>query len=214
MHPPSLTGGTQRGGSVDAVSVRQQSKVGTRARLIEAGAELFRCQGIRQTSLEEVATAAGVHRVTLHRTFPGGRDELVAEVVLGRALEALASSLPSADDERSIGELITDAFTSFVMLGRRDPVLHEALQSDAVHLLLTPERLAVFYDSAMQWRATMTPSADRASLVFPHEPRRVTDMWARTVVTLVRDPGIVVDEDDVHAYIADFVIPGVVRSAV
>jgi AcrR family transcriptional regulator len=47
----------------------------TRARLVTAAAECFASHGFARVSLEEIATTAGVHRTTLHRHFPGGRDE-------------------------------------------------------------------------------------------------------------------------------------------
>lgn len=37
--------------------------------------------GLAATSVEDVARAAGSSRATLYRTFPGGRDQLIAETV-------------------------------------------------------------------------------------------------------------------------------------
>ncbi len=103
----------------------------TRQRILEAEKGLFASNGIRGTSIEPVAAAAGVHRVTVHRVFGGGRDELVAEVLVARAHEALELALPSADDTRSASELLVEAFTSFVLLARTDPLIYESVCSDA-----------------------------------------------------------------------------------
>jgi AcrR family transcriptional regulator len=183
----------------------------SREKVIDAALELFSANGIRGTSLEQVAERAGVHRVTLHRALPGGRDELVAEVLTRRALEALTASLPSIDEPGGTAEVLVDAFTSFVMLGRSDPLLHEGLCSEAGPLMTDPDRLAALLDVAAEWRSRLTGPAVADDLEFPHDQRRVTDFWVRIVLTLVREPGIVADEDDVRNFIADFAIPAVTR---
>lgn len=179
--------------------------------MIDAALELFTAHGIRGTSLEQVGERAGVHRVTVHRAFPGGRDELVAEVLTRRALEALTVYLPSVDDRRSIDDVLVDAFTAFVMLGREDPLLHEGLCSEAAHLMTDPGRLGALLDVAAEWRSRLTGPAVDGDLELPHDQRRVTDFWVRIVLTLVREPGIVATEDDVRRFIADFAIPAVTR---
>jgi AcrR family transcriptional regulator len=184
----------------------------TREQVLDAALALFTADGIRGTSLEQVAERAGVHRVTLHRAFPGGRDELVAEVLTRRALDALTLYLPDPEDRRSTAEVLVEAFTAFVMLGRTDPLLHEGLCSEAAARLLTdPHRLAPLLEMATEWRRRLSATAATDDLEFPHDQDRATDFWMRIVLTLVREPGMVADEDDVRRFIADFAIPAVTR---
>lgn len=190
-----------------------EKPTGTRDRVLVAATGLFEAQGIRGTSIEQVAEAAGLHRVTVHKVFGGGRDELVAEVLLGRAIEVLTLALPATDEVRSVGEILVDSFTSFVMQARSDPLLREGVCSDAVQLLLVPERFGGLVAMALAWYERIEPAMARAELtVFP-DAERVTDLLARTVLTLVREPGIVVTEADVRAYLADFIIPAITRPA-
>jgi AcrR family transcriptional regulator len=183
----------------------------TRRRILDAAKSLFEANGIRGTSLEQVAEAAGVHRVTVHRAFAGGRDELVAEVLVARALEVLAQALPLVDDSRPVPELVVEAFTSFVVLARSDPLIYEGICSDAAALALNPDRLGPLYEMTLAWDARIAPTAQRDHLAFVNDPRRVTDLLARTVFTLVREPGIVATEDDVRAYLRDFIVPAITR---
>ncbi len=74
-----------------------------------------------------------------------------------------------------------------------------------------PDRLAQIYDMTIAWGARIAPTAARDNVEFLEQPQRVTDLLACTVLTLVRDPGVVESEDDVRAYLTDFVIPAITR---
>jgi AcrR family transcriptional regulator len=71
-------------------------------RILLAARETFVRRGIRRTTVDDVATAAGVSRVTVYRYFPT-RDDLVraAFLRLAEALDALAAERPSIS-ERSL----------------------------------------------------------------------------------------------------------------
>lgn len=183
----------------------------TRQRILEAATALFEEHGIRGVSLEQVAEAAGVHRVTVHRAFGGGRDELVAEVLITRALEVLASALPTVDLRRPTSALVVDVFTSFVVIARSDPLIYEGICSDAAAMALDPKRVAPLYEMTIAWGERFAPAATRDRVEFVDDSRRVTDLLARTVLTLVREPGIVATEEDVRAYLTDFIVPAITR---
>ena len=53
----------------------------TRQRLIAATVELFRRQGYNGTSLKQIVAAADTTTGSLYHFFPGGKDELTAEVL-------------------------------------------------------------------------------------------------------------------------------------
>lgn len=56
-----------------------------RDRLIDATEACFARFGVVKTTLEDIATEAGVSRATVYRYFGGGRDEIVLGVVLREA---------------------------------------------------------------------------------------------------------------------------------
>src|SRR5580658_10314784 len=53
----------------------------TRERIIEAGAVLFRRQGYAGTGLKAIAAEAKAPFGSIYHFFPGGKDELTAEVI-------------------------------------------------------------------------------------------------------------------------------------
>ncbi len=191
--------------------VRPEHPAPTRLRIIDAAKRVFEANGIRGTSLEQVAEAAGVHRVTVHRAFPGGRDELVAEVLVARAVEVAIMALPAVDDHLTTAELVVEVFTSFILLARADPLIHEGICSGAAAVALEPHRLTQLYEMTLAWEERATPAATRDDVRFVTDARRVTDLLARTVFTLVREPGIVATEDDIRAYLRDFIVPAITR---
>jgi AcrR family transcriptional regulator len=59
-------------------SIRKDSGIPPRARILAAAAELFYRHGIRAVGVETIAEAAGTNKMTLYRHFTS-KDELVAE---------------------------------------------------------------------------------------------------------------------------------------
>lgn len=62
-------------------SPKAASKVGTRERLVGAAVGLFTRQGYNATGVKEILTAADARFSSLYHFFPGGKEELAAEVI-------------------------------------------------------------------------------------------------------------------------------------
>ncbi len=183
----------------------------TRATLVLAARSEFREHGIRGTSLSRVATAAGVHRATLFRLFPQGRDELVAEVLLVAALEAAEAVLPTfraaADAPSGVAELLTH----IVLECRRDRLLYEAITTPVGSLLLSDDRLAPVASFGMPWwEGEVEARAAAEGWCFEAGARGV-DFVVRQLLSLVREPGPVVGEPALRHYFSDFVVPVIMR---
>ncbi len=71
----------------------------TRDRILQASLDLFLKQGIRKTSVDDVADRAGVTRVTVYRHF-SDREQLIAESFLqvNAAFERVRQALEEEDD--------------------------------------------------------------------------------------------------------------------
>jgi AcrR family transcriptional regulator len=54
---------------------------GTRERIVDAGAELFRRQGYAATGVKQIVTEAQAPFGSLYHFFPGGKEELGAEAI-------------------------------------------------------------------------------------------------------------------------------------
>ena len=73
----------------------------TRTRILEAAVACVERWGLAKTSLEDVATEAGLSRATVYRWFEGGRDQLISEAVaweIGRFLTDLADAVEPEPD--------------------------------------------------------------------------------------------------------------------
>lgn len=62
-------------------SLREQQKRQTRATILDAAAELIGAQGFRETTIDDIAKAAGASRATLYSYFPS-KDLIVREIVI------------------------------------------------------------------------------------------------------------------------------------
>jgi AcrR family transcriptional regulator len=95
-----------------------------RTRLLAAALVCFEREGMTATSMEDVATEAGLSRATVYRVFPGGRDQLVSETVtweVGRFLARLGEAVEAEPD--LVGRL-----SAGLRVGHRAIVEHELLQ--------------------------------------------------------------------------------------
>jgi AcrR family transcriptional regulator len=85
-------------GSSDAVAAS------TRERVIAATLRCLAAQGLRRTTVDDVAVESGISRATLYRAFPGGRDTIVAAVVeaeLARLTATIERAVDGAIDLRA-----------------------------------------------------------------------------------------------------------------
>src|SRR3974390_501568 len=72
-----------------------------RVRIVDATLRRMATHGVRKTTLDDVAREAGVSRATLYRTFPGGKEAVLAAVVeteAARFFSALAVVMGEAHD--------------------------------------------------------------------------------------------------------------------
>ena len=80
--------------------------------------------GLAKTTVEDVVKESGVSRATVYRVFPGGRDELLREVVgweMGRFFGRLAEAVAGAAD---FAALVEDGLA----FAHRAMAEHEVLQ--------------------------------------------------------------------------------------
>jgi AcrR family transcriptional regulator len=186
-------------GSVTATEDR------TRARLVAAAAECFAAHGIARVPLEEVATAAGVHRTTLHRHFPGGRAE--AEQMATEMFRRIDGAATAAD-------ALVDAAAFAVMEGRRSQVVAVLLGEPGAQVVLIDAAPGQLRSTAVAvWERIV--ARDDASLRSPRPPSaaRVVDHLFRVILSLVEQPGDLRTEAKVRSYLADFVAPSLLATA-
>lgn len=89
---------------------RTTSSAATRDRILTATIELFRRQGYNGTSLSQVVEASAATTGSIYHFFPGGKDDLAAEVlrVSGAGYGELAEAIVRSAVDVSVG--MHDAF--------------------------------------------------------------------------------------------------------
>jgi len=101
-----------------------------RVRLVDAAERCFRKFGVAKTTLDDIASEAGVSRATVYRYFDGGRDEIVLEVVLREARAFLNSLGRRLDREVDLAEAIAEGVLYTIA---------SVEKSDHLALLFAPE---------------------------------------------------------------------------
>ena len=105
-----------------------------RTRLLEAGYACIGRYGLGKTTVEDVARQAGVSRATVYRHFPGGRDELLREVIAWETTRFFLRLAESVAGIHDFADMLEEALL----------YAHEAVEGHAVlqQVLATePERL-------------------------------------------------------------------------
>ena len=115
-------------------AARRAPDPATRERILEAAYACFARFGLGKTTVEDVVKESGVSRATIYRVFPGGKDQLLREVVaweMGRFFGSLAEAVVGAPDFAS---LVEDG----LLFAHRAVAEHIVLQKI---LVTEPERL-------------------------------------------------------------------------
>jgi len=181
-----------------------------RDRILAAAYACIARYGIAKTTVEDVARESGLSRASVYRTFPGGRDQLIRDVVaweIERFFAELAHAVADADGFEEVVE-------AALLHAHRAITEHEVLQK----LLMTePERLlpainvetsrflpliAAFAEPYLA-RETLRPGIDR---------REAAEYVARMVVSHIGAQGRwdLNDPDQVKALVRAEILAGIV----
>jgi AcrR family transcriptional regulator len=163
---------------------------------------------VTKTTLDDVASEAGCSRATVYRTFPGGKEEVMAAIVdteVARMFSAVAVEMGGADD-------LEDAIVAGVVTTARLIDEHSALGYVLANEpgVLLPHLCFAPMSSVIAAASGLT-APFLARWLDPEGARRVADWAARIVLSYVATPAVGVDlRDDKSArrLVGTFVMPG------
>lgn len=181
-------------------------------RILTAAAEQFGAQGIRKSSVEDVARRAGVSRITVYRRFKN-KDALIEEVIL-RELQTLLSDFESAvlkpgNPAGSVVEGVTITWRTI----NGNPLYKEALlwgqgpEVEGQSRTYDESIIAFVIDFVAQ---LMRREQRSHRLPEGLEVDVVAELLTRLTISFVITPAIKVDFNDeqkVRAMVAKYVVP-------
>lgn len=91
-----------------------------RDRLIDAAEASFTRFGVSKTTLEDIASEAGVSRATVYRYFDGGRDEIILGVVLREGREFLDALQRRVSREPDLADAIVEGIMYTIAAVRKN----------------------------------------------------------------------------------------------
>lgn len=132
----------------------------TRARILDATAELYRRQGMAATGLKQIAAAANAPFGSIYHHFPGGKDQISEEVIYAEGVRyglLVGQQLAVITD---IADGISDIFASAAaLLEELDYTEACSIETIALEVASTNERLRIatatvfsgWIDALTQW---------------------------------------------------------------
>jgi AcrR family transcriptional regulator len=158
-----------------------------RERILEAAYECVARYGLGKTTVEDVTRAARVSRATVYRYVPGGRDQLVREVIAwetGRFFGRLAEAVAGAGD---FAGLLEEALVFAHRAVEEHDVLQKILETEPERLLpqltVQSERILVFI------RGFLLPYLERERLRPGVDPEEAADYVSRMLLSFTGSPG-------------------------
>ena len=154
-------------------SLRERKKAQTRALIQTHALRLFREQGYRATTIEQIIAAAEVSESTLFRYFPTKEDLVLSDDYDPQIVQAVQAQPPDVAPLHAIRAALASVFSGFTDRERAEQQQRVAL------VLSVPELRAKMLDQFLQTTRVLAAAiADRAS-------REPDDFAVRTVAGAV-----------------------------
>jgi AcrR family transcriptional regulator len=181
----------------------------TRVRIVDAALVCMARQGLGKTTVDDIAREAGFSRATLYRTFPGGKEAVIAAVVeteVARLFSSLAVVMGEATDLEDVlvagmvecaRRLSSHGALAYLLIHEPDVILPRLTFADMDRILFTAGDFAAPFFA--RWLS-------------PDEASRAAEWAVRIVVTYLADPAPGTDlsePEDTRALVRAFVMPGI-----
>lgn len=180
-------------------------------RIITAAARLISSQGLRATSVDDIAAAASCGRATVYRWFPGGRSELL-DVTLGQGVDRIfASCTRVTDHAEDLAEAVAGTINIAVVELANDAVVQQLLvdEPDTIATLISPVRIEPLFERASEWGIEHF-----SRFTEPAIAAHVGEWCARVVTDHLRSPAPVIDITDpsiARRLVDNFLMPGLLE---
>lgn len=180
----------------------------TALRILAATAECVAVQGLRATSVEDIAERAGCARATIYRLFPGGRSGLLLAAVELQLTEVLDAATRAADTAADLPSAVAGAVWAASTTIAEHAPLQRLLRDEPGEILpyISFDRLAPLLARAAAWGRDHL-----GRFLEPDQAEAVGEWGARVVLDHLRSPGSPTDTTDLEAVrrlVDRYLIPG------
>jgi TetR/AcrR family transcriptional repressor of uid operon len=169
----------------------------TTARILDAACEVIARDGLKRSSMEDIARRAGVTRVTVYRHV-ASKDALV-EAVVRRDLERhVTTFLAGQRAATTAADRVIGGYVSTIQALRRSPVLQGilAVELDALVASMAGSAQRVLYLARQFLAAQLGAEQTAGGIGDEIDVDVVADLMVRLAVSFVLVPSDVVDLDD------------------
>lgn len=149
-----------------------------------AANDLFVAHGVRTTSLERVAEAAGCSRMTVYRHFPG-KPTLIREVVMRQVLAQTHDFDAMWNMDGSLDGRLTGAFVWAVETCRHNPLLGRMIESEPETLL---PAITLEGESVLDLASGLVALRLRDTDLDDETAHTLAELLCRLVVSIVLQP--------------------------
>jgi AcrR family transcriptional regulator len=177
-------------------------------RILAATAVCVAGQGLKATSIDDIAEAAGCARATIYRLFPGGRAGLLVAAAELQVTSVLEAAGAAADAEADLADAVTAAVhaASTTLAGHAALQRLLAEEPGAVLPFISFDRLGPLLAQAASW------GREHLRRFLADAEAEVVGEWvARVVLVHLRSPGSPTDTTDraaVRRIVEQFLLPG------
>ena len=102
--------------------------------IVAAATRAFRRYGVARATVADIAREAGVSRQTLYNRVPGGKDAIIALVIVDEARRVNARARRRLELDLPAADLLAQAFVELVVSARRSPYAEVLLSGGALDL--------------------------------------------------------------------------------
>ncbi len=165
-------------------------------RILDGALASFETFGLRRATVEDVAQAAGVSRVTVYRKY-ANKAELVSAVFVREARRALVEINAVLAPIEAIADRFVESFVIMLRVAREHPLLTRLLATEPETVLpyLSPT-LAI----SRGLLADQIRGAQRAEVMRAFDPEIVAELLVRMIWSFLLAPESVIDlADDAKA---------------
>jgi AcrR family transcriptional regulator len=181
----------------------------TSARILDAALAQFVHAGLRNTTMESVARAAGLSHMTVYRRW-GSRAELEQAVVIREARRLFALLDERGAQFTDPEERLVEGFVALFQFARSNPLLHLVETDPEIVLPMLTTRVAPVFAVARSYLADHLRRAQAAGAVGEFDAEGVAEVLVRVTHSLVLVPessNPLETDADVRAFAVRYLAP-------